>query len=331
MTMTDYRELKEYIVFSVGTNERHSEILSSMKEFFRDTINSIRRFEQITTIRQLLKVLEVRDLLSEDNVDCLKSIALKLPNSHEVLEKISHYENNHLPKEYGNYYSSPPQSQRKEAEDSFMTSSPLGSLSKRKRQRILDTIIQEIGSFWRDLARNLKIRECDIDYIDFQNKTLAIKATKLMEKYDDVADPQRWFFVLCDALERSRRKDLLDDQGALVNNCPWMGFPEQNREIFDIVIQNIGKFWRALGRNLKIRERDIQNIDMIQHKTLEEKAAALMEKYMRIADRQRWFFMLCDALERTQREDLVRSVKDIMSRNICLKVKSFYNFYVLWE
>ncbi|KAJ8732016.1 hypothetical protein PYW08_014746 [Mythimna loreyi] len=223
MTMTDYRELKEYIVFSVGTNERHSEILSSMKEFFRDTINSVRRFEQITTIRQLLKVLELRDLLSEDNVECLKSIALMLPNSHDVMQKITQYESYHSPREYGNYYTSPTQSQRRAPEDSFMTSSPLGSMSKRKRQRILDTIIQEIGSFWRDFARNLKIRECDIDDIDFQNKTLASKATKLMEKYDTVADPQRWFFVVCDALERSRRKDLLNDHGVMENNSSWMG------------------------------------------------------------------------------------------------------------
>ena len=100
-------------------------------------------------------------------------------------------------------------SQKKEQENSFINTSPLGSFSKRKKQRIFETITQEIGSFWRDLARNLKIRERDIDDIDFQNKTLAVKATKLMEKYDLIADPQRWFFVLCDALERTRRKDLV--------------------------------------------------------------------------------------------------------------------------
>lgn len=105
--------------------------------------------------------------------------------------------------------SSSPKSHTKESEDSFITSSPLGSFSKRKKQRIFETITQEIGSFWRDLARNLKIRERDIDDIDIQNKTLAVKATKLMEKYDSIADPQRWFFILCDALERTRRKDLV--------------------------------------------------------------------------------------------------------------------------
>ena len=104
MTLSEYSQLKQYIVFSVGTNERHSEILSSMKEFFRDTINSVRRLEQINSIGQLLKVLEVRDVLSEENVDCLKNIALKLPNSKDVLDRIKDYESNHLPRECGNYY-----------------------------------------------------------------------------------------------------------------------------------------------------------------------------------------------------------------------------------
>lgn len=101
------------------------------------------------------------------------------------------------------------QSHKTEPENSFITSSPFGSLSKRKKQRIFDIIITEIGSFWRDLARNLKIRERDIDDIDFQNKTLDAKASKLMEKYEAIADPQRWFFLLSDALERTRRKDLV--------------------------------------------------------------------------------------------------------------------------
>lgn len=105
MTLSEYDQLKQYVILSVGTNVRHSEILSSLKEFFRDTINSVRRFEQINSIGQLLKVLELRDLLSENNVECLKNIALKLPNSKDVLLKITDYESNHTPREYGNYYS----------------------------------------------------------------------------------------------------------------------------------------------------------------------------------------------------------------------------------
>lgn len=104
MTLSEYSQLKQYIVFSVGTNERHSQILSSLKELFRDNINSVRRFEQINSIGQLLKVLEIRDLLSEDNVEPLKTIALQVTNSKDVLKKITDYENFHVPRESGNYY-----------------------------------------------------------------------------------------------------------------------------------------------------------------------------------------------------------------------------------
>ncbi|XP_026739624.1 fas-associated death domain protein-like [Trichoplusia ni] len=211
MTLSEYSQLKQYIVFSVGTNERHSMILSSLKELFREAINSVRRFEQINTIGQLLKVLEIRDLLSEDNVECLKSIALKLPNPKEVIQKITDYEHSHVPRVYGNYYETSSQNIKREPpiEESFLTSCPVtNTLSKRKKQRIFETIIEEIGSFWRDLGRNLKIRESKIDEIDFQNTTLAVKAKALMDAFESRADPQRWFFVLCDALEKCRRKDL---------------------------------------------------------------------------------------------------------------------------
>ncbi|CAK1604247.1 unnamed protein product [Parnassius mnemosyne] len=83
-----------------------------------------------------------------------------------------------------------------------------GIISPKKKERINETIVEEIGAFWRDLARNLKIRECVIDEIDNDNKKLCEKASKILTIYEHRADPQRWFFVLCDALEKSRRKDI---------------------------------------------------------------------------------------------------------------------------
>lgn len=72
----------------------------------------------------------------------------------------------------------------------------------------METVIEEVGIFWRDLARNLKIRECVIDEIDLNNKSLSRKASNLLEYYEQRADPQRWFFILCDALDKTRRKDI---------------------------------------------------------------------------------------------------------------------------
>lgn len=211
MTVAVYYKLKESIILAVGQAERHSEILSSIKEIFRDGINSIRRYEQINTIGQLLNILEIRDILSEDNVECLKNIARMLPNSTQLLKKISEYEDCHVKREFGNYYVTP-QNSENIREESFIignSNSLLKNLSMIKKQRIFRSITTEIGSFWRDLGRNLKIRECDIDDIDSQSKNHEEKATKLMAIYEyQKADPDRWFFVLCDALEKSRRKDL---------------------------------------------------------------------------------------------------------------------------
>ncbi|XP_075970633.1 fas-associated death domain protein isoform X2 [Anticarsia gemmatalis] len=214
MTLSEYTQLKQSIVYAAGQAERHSELLSSLKEIFRDGINSVRRFEQINSVGQLLQVLEIRDILSEDNVECLKNIALKLPNSKQLLKKITDYEDCHVPRECVNYYVGNKVSKGSaEQEESFITvnSNSVGrNISERKKQRIFKTIIEEIGSFWRDLGRNLRIRECDIDDIDLQNKTVAEKASKIMKAYEyHKADPDKWFFVLCDALEKARRKDLV--------------------------------------------------------------------------------------------------------------------------
>lgn len=210
MTLSDYRQIKRFIVHAVGETEKHSELISTLKEMFKDEINSVRRFEQINTIGKLLSVLEIRDILSEDNVECLKSIVLKLLNSKELIKKIIEYEDCHIHREYVNYYVR--EQNQIDKEQSFISGStaPLTrNISERKKQRIFQTIIEEIGSFWRDLGRNLQIRECDIDNIDLQTKSVTDKASKIMNIYEyKKADPDRWFFVLCDALEKTRRKDL---------------------------------------------------------------------------------------------------------------------------
>lgn len=88
------------------------------------------------------------------------------------------------------------------------TYNSFGIMSKKKESRIEETLIGEIGTYWRDLARNLKIREGKIDKIDKTYQTLAEKAQEVLTTYKHISDPNRWFFVLCNALEKSRRKDL---------------------------------------------------------------------------------------------------------------------------
>lgn len=81
-------------------------------------------------------------------------------------------------------------------------------VSAKKLDRIWLTIREELGTFWRDLGRHLRIRECVIQDIDKPNRSLQLKAKLLLEYYEQRADPQKWFLILCEALEKSRRKDL---------------------------------------------------------------------------------------------------------------------------
>lgn len=106
MTLSEYVRLKNCIVYEVGSYERRRELLHALKGLFRGDINSPRRFEQITTIGELLEILEVRDVLSEDNVTPFKTIAerLPLPKKKKLLEAIARYENQHVPRIHVNYY-----------------------------------------------------------------------------------------------------------------------------------------------------------------------------------------------------------------------------------
>lgn len=96
--------LKHDIKYDVGSSERNKDLLMTLKDLFRKDINSPRRFEQITTIGELLEVLETRDELSEDNVKPLATIAKSLPNKTQLLAKIEDYERTHVPRKYVNYY-----------------------------------------------------------------------------------------------------------------------------------------------------------------------------------------------------------------------------------
>lgn len=104
MTISEYSQLKDEIILQVNINERHNELLTILKELFREDINSVRRYERVNTISQLLQVLEIRDVLSEDNVGPLKVIARKLANGNHILSRINEYEEFHIPRDSINYY-----------------------------------------------------------------------------------------------------------------------------------------------------------------------------------------------------------------------------------
>jgi hypothetical protein len=104
MTLSDYHKLKSQIVQCFGSNDRPVELLSAIKEKYRDIINSPRRFEQVYTIGMLLKVLEIRDVLSEHNIGPLKEIVSRITDNKDLMQNINDYQLSHVPPELVNYY-----------------------------------------------------------------------------------------------------------------------------------------------------------------------------------------------------------------------------------
>lgn len=88
-------------------------------------------------------------------------------------------------------------------------SNPNTGMSIHKKQRIIDTIIEDIGVNWRDLARGLNIKEKVIDDLNENHKEISQKAKCILDIYNKKADDNNWFFDLCDAIETCRRRELV--------------------------------------------------------------------------------------------------------------------------
>ncbi|GBP04360.1 Fas-associated death domain protein [Eumeta japonica] len=188
-----------------------------LKEFYKDQINSPRRLEKIKSIEDLLHVLEIRDVLSEDDVSVLVEIASRLPNKFgELKKKIDDFKISRSQREQTSFNSTNDVSHQFQQQTRVIQVETLNfawSVSDKKLERMNETIIDEIGKFWKDLARNLKVREHLIDEIDKKFNSTEEKARVVLEHYKSKADPQRWFFNLCEGLERSRRRDLTPKGG----------------------------------------------------------------------------------------------------------------------
>lgn len=103
MTLSEYTKIKDQVIRSVANNEKYGNILKKLKAFYRADIDSDRKFEKITSIGQLLNILEKRDVVSEDNLGPLKDICWRLQDQ-ELIKQISDFENRHIPREYINFY-----------------------------------------------------------------------------------------------------------------------------------------------------------------------------------------------------------------------------------
>lgn len=90
MTLSEYSDIKKQIVIG-ASGDKHQKLVSRLKKLYKDEINSPRRYEQITTIGQLIDVLELRDVISDENVALLRNIASTIKNE-QLVTRIQEYE-----------------------------------------------------------------------------------------------------------------------------------------------------------------------------------------------------------------------------------------------
>ncbi|XP_011341229.1 fas-associated death domain protein isoform X2 [Ooceraea biroi] len=94
---------------------------------------------------------------------------------------------------------------------------------KRKllQQTVLLQIKDRLGRSWRDVARHLNIRECEIDAVQSKYPyDLKEQSYEFLNIYMALSDTERWAINLIHALEKGRRRDLkeLVEELILKNN-----------------------------------------------------------------------------------------------------------------
>ncbi|XP_046466234.1 fas-associated death domain protein isoform X3 [Neodiprion pinetum] len=213
----------------------------ALKIRHQQAINSVRTYESIENIEQLVRVLEKRGVIRYDKIQLLKNIAQNFPHHSVINTKFNKYmawlENyTPYPPETNLYQCSngsripyarndpnketeirnTPDRQNYQWYPSTSESVMYSSYSQTQpedQQKIMYTVFngvsEAVGKSWRDVARYLDVREGDIDRIDTQfNSDSKEKAFAALKIFAAKSDLRCWSINLKNALEKARRKDL---------------------------------------------------------------------------------------------------------------------------
>ncbi|CAK9832403.1 Fas-associated death domain protein [Anthophora retusa] len=189
-------------------------ILSVLKKYYEQYIDSNRKLSQIKDIVALLKVLEKRDVLSCNNIEPLLYISNNFLNNPIIQKKLNDYkiylQNKPYTPLYNMYQDSDDSEASKELSHKHIYQQTNYSEDEIALQQILLLHISErIGRSWRDTVRYLGLQEYQIDVIQnnhaFDLKEQSYQALKLCISQDKSGN---WKLNLIQALEKARRRDL---------------------------------------------------------------------------------------------------------------------------
>lgn len=210
-----YSELRNQVVDSAD-NHLSKDKLKYFISTFQCVINSKRRSNYINNFNDLITVLENRGYVGEADVGPFERIVMLLPNCDILKEKIYRYsDRSRLRRPYVNHENPAPPlySQNNSADPRRSRNSD--AVSTRNivlPKAALDWVCKNIGTDWKDLARNLSMREGDIDEIEeiYPRKSQE-RAYECLMRFIKDTDPYKVQQKLLYALDKCGRRDLKEE------------------------------------------------------------------------------------------------------------------------
>lgn len=77
-----------------------------------------------------------------------------------------------------------------------------------RKHKIYKTISEDIGRKWRDLGRELKVKEGQLDDLESKYNTSTSRALAIFTMFEEKSDPRSIVVDICEALIQVRRNDL---------------------------------------------------------------------------------------------------------------------------
>ncbi|XP_012273015.1 fas-associated death domain protein [Orussus abietinus] len=231
--MDNYIKLRKEFI-RVSQCHIDTEALKQLKHFYSYDISN-RLMDYINDFECFIGILEKRRILGYDQILPLKFISetfVKDPILDEMLERYDTCFRSCLPVSLYNYYADDnvlPDFESLSTQENLKGASSLtchaprfenggtkiskslGDSEDKLQGKILTGVSEQLGYYWKDVARLLDLREHEINAIDAKYhpnlKKKSYEALKFfMEK--NASDKKCWKLKLCRALDTARRRDL---------------------------------------------------------------------------------------------------------------------------
>ncbi|XP_029170874.1 fas-associated death domain protein [Nylanderia fulva] len=237
MMLEKYRLLRQEF-FKIAEPFIDSDILEKLKLHFARNIDSKRKLSKVTDLQILIRLLEKRNIISYDKIEPLRYISKRFIGDSSLENSLIDYENwlktvplLHVYNMYQNdeaslsstisestsnsnlsqYLSTVERAESLNQITQHCPGQEERNINKRKwlQQRVLLQLKDRLGRSWRDVARYLDIRECEIDVVEKKYPfDMKEQCYEILQIYISQSDTERWAINLIRALEKGRRRDL---------------------------------------------------------------------------------------------------------------------------